>query len=455
MSTQYTVAKGDTLNSIASKYGYSSYKAAGISGYGANPDLITPGMVLTINGSSSVPAPAPAATQTPGTFTTPSGAVVTGAGALVSPPPAATDPSITAAINAGQTKDYSTASAAYAPPTRGPASSITDIVKELKTVLAPSQSAPTPIDYEAKYAGLRSNYGVDSLETQLQGLNAEANAISADVQKQRNAERGKPVAMNVIEGRISQEEQAANERLTLVNNQIKTVSDQLTTKYNIINSIMGYAKQTYADAKDSYDTAYTRNVSLINAASGLADKAKSAEQTAVDDARANLQVIYNNITSNGSDPSNVSPEMQATITKLEIQAGLPAGFYSSLQTKNPKADILSTTTRTSGSGKYADVVMRNADGSLSTKSIYIGADTSSGDKPTEAETVRADAKKVSAQLAGRAGADGYVSPDDYKVARRAWVNAGYDAQDFDVRFAKTYVNPESYDVAGVSTKALD
>lgn len=48
--TQYTVKAGDTLNGIASSFGYKDYKAANIQGFGDSPDKITPGMVLTVGG---------------------------------------------------------------------------------------------------------------------------------------------------------------------------------------------------------------------------------------------------------------------------------------------------------------------------------------------------------------------------------------------------------------------
>lgn len=51
MAQTYEVKSGDSLNAIAKQYGYSDYKSAGISGFGNNPDLITPGMKLTISGT--------------------------------------------------------------------------------------------------------------------------------------------------------------------------------------------------------------------------------------------------------------------------------------------------------------------------------------------------------------------------------------------------------------------
>ena len=141
---------------------------------------------------------------------------------------------------------------------------------------------------------------------------------------------------------------------------------------------------------------------------------------------------------------------------MEMEAGLPSGFYSTLQSKNPKADIVTSTSRESGGSKYVDVIMRNPDGSLSTTSMRVGSvDAGGGSKPTEAETTRANATKVASQLRSVSGEDGYVSPSDYKKARTAWVTAGYTAKDFDERFGTTFVNPDQYDVAGVSSSALD
>lgn len=58
MAEKYTVKTGDTLNKIAARYGYSDYKAAGISGF-ENPDTIAPGLELTIGN----PTPAASANK--------------------------------------------------------------------------------------------------------------------------------------------------------------------------------------------------------------------------------------------------------------------------------------------------------------------------------------------------------------------------------------------------------
>jgi len=51
MAQTYQVKSGDSLNQIAKQFGYSDYKQAGITGFGNNPDLITPGQQLNITGT--------------------------------------------------------------------------------------------------------------------------------------------------------------------------------------------------------------------------------------------------------------------------------------------------------------------------------------------------------------------------------------------------------------------
>lgn len=61
---------------------------------------------------------------------------------------------------------------------------------------------------------------------------------------------------------------------------------------------------------------------------------------------------------------------------------------------------------------------------------------------TEAQSTKQDANTVATQLSTRVDDNGYLSPSDYKKARKAWVSAGYTAKDFDSRFAQDYVDPE-------------
>lgn len=67
-------------------------------------------------------------------------------------------------------------------------------------------------------------------------------------------------------------------------------------------------------------------------------------------------------------------------------------------------------------------------------------------KPTDKETLQADTANMSQNLASRTGTDGFVSPQDYLTAKKAWVAAGYASKDFDTTFS-VYRNPnDTYQV---------
>ena len=190
----------------------------------------------------------------------------------------------------------------------------------------------------------------------------------------------------------------------------------------------------------------------MNMVKGIVDTQASQEEIKNDNARANLQIIYNSMKANNTDPNTIDPAQKANILKLELQAGLPQGFYQNVVEKNPKADILSTTTRENGTQKYADIILRDQDGKITTKSIYLGAAANqyapgSGSakvtKPTEAETKRTAVSNMGKDLQALTGGDGYVSPTDYKKGKQLWISAGRDSKEYDDAF-KGYVNPTQY-----------
>ncbi|NCN39994.1 DUF3597 domain-containing protein [bacterium] len=360
-------------------------------------------------------------------------------------------------INANQESDQALASKSGDVPVRSSVQSYSDIFKNLQETITGANVKPTAPSFEQTYNSLVGQYGISDLESSLNDLTNQENEIRAQFRVNKAGEEGKPVAMNVIEGRVSEQERASNERLDTVLREKDYITNQLKSKYDVVNNIMNLKQLDYKTASDEYNNSFSQNLQLFNTVKGIADSEKSDLEREQDNARANAQIIYNSIQSGGLKVEDITPDQKLSITKLEMQSGLPVGFYETLQNKNPKADIVTSTSRESNGAKYVDVIMRNEDGSLSTKSMYVGAVDAggSGSKPTEAETVRSNATKVATQLKTVAGGDGYVSPENYKKARLAWVTAGYTAKDFDQRFGTTFVNPDSYDLAGVSSSALD
>lgn len=369
----------------------------------------------------------------------------------------ATDPS--AIINGSQEADQKSASSLSDPGVSSGAKSLVDSYAAIADAIKPKSAAPAAPSLVSTYQGLRSSMGVDTLESTVNDLQAEKKAITDQYKVQYDSETGKPVAMNVIEGRVSEEEKVANQRVAALDAQISTANAQLTTKYNVISSLMTYTNADYSNAKSQYDTELSQNLSMINLAKGIADTQKSDEESAKDDARANLQIIYNNISAKGGGSTVTDPTTQTTIQKLELQAGLPQGFYSSVAADNPGGTILSTTTRDSGGTKYADVIVKAPDGSLSTRTVTLGAADASGTKPT-ADDQKKEGYSIINQLLTKKMSDGapyieagtdYFTAAGFKTLVANAIESGITREDFLSQYADK-INPTGAAAYGLTPK---
>lgn len=354
-------------------------------------------------------------------------------------------------INGAQATDIATAKTADEPPTRSTTTDLVGAFKEItgKSSILPSSSTPAAPNFEGTFQQLRGQYGVGALETTINDLDAQEQDLRAQLRVSTNAELGKPVALNVIEGRVGEQERNMMERIDFISRQKSRAVQELQTANDAIENIMNFKKLDYDVAKDQYDTEFNNNLKMFDVIRSTAEFSSSESEKVQDNARANLQIIYNSI-ADGGDVSTVDEATKMKINKLELQAGLPQGFYETIATQKPDAKVLSTTTRETGGVKYADVLYKNPDGSITTQTVRLGSTAGEGGgKLTESELQRSARSEIASQLNNRRGGDGFIAPEDYKKARSAWVTKGFSAKDFDENFAGEYLNPESYGTVGV------
>lgn len=359
MAETYTVQKGDTLNAIAQRYGFKNYKEAGITGYrSGNADLIYAGEKLTIGG-----AKAPTATQ----------------------PSTANSGTAAEIINQNQDDDIAGAQGVEDAPTRDSGSRTSRYsaaFSDLQDVFGANNNRPTAPNFENTYNDLREQFDVESLENYVNDLQAEEEDIFATLRQRRTTERGKTVAMNVIEGRIGEAERQENERLDYVRRQKATAVRQLQNANAAIENLINFRKLDYDTARNEYNDKLQEKISLYNIAKGVVDAELTDEERAATNSRANLDIIYGAISEGKLDTTSMSSDMQYRINQMELSAGLPTGFYQNLVNQNPEGEILSTTTRTYNGGKYADVLLKQPDGSITSKSIYLGGSGSTDGSDT-------------------------------------------------------------------------
>jgi len=211
--TTHTVKSGETLSGIGAEYGVDWNK---ITGYrSGNPNLIYPGEVLTIPGAGGAPTTAAA------------------------PASATPEPQPSQDINQFLSKyqDEIMASVDQKPEVRQRSA------EEIRAMVEPSVGLPEAVDWKSILLGYREEYGISDLEQALTGIKGEEEELATGFRQQRTAERGKPVPLNVIEGRIGEEERAYLERADYLGRQKSRVVDELNTKYNLVSQLMTLEQQ--------------------------------------------------------------------------------------------------------------------------------------------------------------------------------------------------------------------
>lgn len=263
---------------------------------------------------------------------------------------------------------------------------------EIKGIVTPEGGAPSAISRVEKFEELKLSQGVADLETTLNDLKAQEDDLNAAFRQQKTAERGKTVPMNVIEGRISEEERTYLEQQDYLGRQKSRVIDELNTKYNGINMYMNYYGLDYQDAVDKYDKEFDRNLSMYSIV--LDQEKLKVDQWYKDQAIAttNLQMYMNAITAGNMNYSSLSGEQKMMISKLEAQSGMPQGFVSGLQIA-PQDTIMSF------SGDKTQMMVLGSDGNFKVVQTGMSKATSGGADELSSSQINAAKQKV-IQLGG-------------------------------------------------------
>jgi len=228
--------------------------------------------------------------------------------------------------------------------------------------LTPDATKPDPINRLEMLKTQTELHGIEDLNTELNTIKTNEREILATLRETTGVEEGKPVALGVMAGRIGEEERQARTKLDWLAVRKSSIVDELSTKYNAINTYINYAGLDYADAAKAYETEFAQNVEIQNMLSGFRKEAfgmakeafgmamdvtKLAEdmkQNNINNARANLSTITNAITSGNIRMDQLGPDEKLQIQKLEIQAGLPVGIMAQMKEKvDPKANVMFTT----------------------------------------------------------------------------------------------------------------
>lgn len=325
-------------------------------------------------------------------------------------------------------------SAATAPPTRIPTPA------ELKTELQPETGLPELLDRTGQFEELRTTHGVADLEKTLTDLKAQEDELYAGFREQKFTEEGKPVPLNVIAGRVGEEERQYLERKDYIGRQKARVVDELNTKYNLINQLMTFSGLDYNDAVERYQTEFSNNLKIYDLVADARKEKRSEYEYDRDAAKANIQVFMGAITSGNMDYSSLSMDEKVMVGKLEAQAGLPTGFISNLKMA-PGDNIVNINEKT------GEALMMNADGNFQVVQTGMRPSPETGTASERESDIKKNAfSEMESILSNFGGEDNFVSPDEWNRARSAWARQGYEGKEFDDAFKTRFVgDPESRD----------
>ncbi len=219
----------------------------------------------------------------------------------------------------------------------------------------------------------REILGIEDLENEFASAESAVEKLDADFASKLEEEEGRKVSLKQVRRRQSAEEIAYNRKRRDLVVERNALANQLNMKYNVLNNIVKYTGQDYDDAQQDYQFKFNAALQLTNLLTGIEDKAKTAEERQIDNARANLQIMYNLFKGGNVSYESLDSATQLDIKSMELQAGLPTGFTKFID-ENIKEDVVSflpAYTNEEGN-RIQPVATVTADGKYSISNVSLG-----------------------------------------------------------------------------------
>lgn len=374
MADTYSVQSGDTLSGIYKDLGYSSWQdlyTANKTTIGSNPSLIYPGQKLTY-----YKAPATTSTGTTTTSTVKAPSAIPDAVKPVAKPASSSEvlPYL---------QNYQKALKSAREALKSPFAGMTDeqIKQRIEEEITPEGGLPDVPDMTDLFQQMREDYGVMSLEKQVNDLKAMEDEAYARLRERKMYEESQPARLGVIAGRQTEIQRQEQENIDFISRQIQRNVDQLNTAYGVIDTMMNLTQMDYDNAVRRYETEFNQKMQIYDM---FRQEKADIRQTKMDrlslemqnvqkkeeQARANLEIYTNLMMEGNLDYKSASPQMKLKLDQLAIKSGLGKSFFKNIKFQDK---ILMTNTRTGPDGMvYADVIRQDSNGRLYTESVSTG-----------------------------------------------------------------------------------
>jgi len=374
MPTPYTIKKGETLSAIAQQSKTDVSSLLKLNPNIKDPNLIREGASLNLP-DSPTPTPSPVISQLTST-----------PGVVTSDPIRNTENQ----LKLEQLKKDQEEEQELLRLTRR------QQIQQLQGLTAPTDRP----DLTGTFNKLREEQGIAGLETSLTETRKRKLELRNELTQFKNRTSGQGRTQGEVNTAVGIETDKLQEEFDRLNIEESSLVDQLNTKNSVIETIINLTGKDYENAQQEYTQKFSQTIQTLNAIKGITDADKSDEERRQDNARANLQILANQLSSGDLQFSQLDPAQQAEINRLELQAGLPKGTIARIKDNNPKADIVSTVSRTDqGGNAFTDIVIRDkATGALKLETISRGKEripVSSGGGSTDYKFTKDQLQKAS------------------------------------------------------------
>jgi len=331
-------------------------------------------------------------------------------------------------------------------------------------LLPGGEEAPKPPSLVEQFEAKRAEYGLDTLEGELNKLKAEEREQQAIRRERIGATYEQRSRMSAIQGQVTEVERQEMERLDFIGREIQYRTDLINSAYNVINLYTQLTQQDWQNAKEWWTTQFNANMAIHQQLQAEYEFEKTFAQQQLEwqqsVATANLQIYIGMITNGQLFYDNMDEATKTEVGRLEIQSGLGLGFLSKIQI-DPDKEVKNITTRVAGTTKYADIIRINPrTGAVTVETIKLGSEytprVSGGGGSSSRSSFDSSTtaiKEMDSLLWSKRGSDDNVSPATYSALKQQWISQGGSSYGFDKEFSR-YIN-ENYAYRNANVYQLD
>jgi lipoate-protein ligase A len=221
-----------------------------------------------------------------------------------------------------------------------------DFFKEISDLVTKDLGdAPEAPSFTELFNEQREKFGLDAIEQNIAQYTAEKRDIEARLRQRTQAEEGKSVALNVIEGRVDETTRQERENLDFVEREIAYNTDRANSAYNAINTMISLTEKDFNAASKQYESEFSRRKDMYTLATNAEDREYNRDRDAQEDARANAEIIVNTAVTAGKTFEDLDEDVQLSLQKMGLQTGLGQHIFEDMITAGINAkdqEILTT-----------------------------------------------------------------------------------------------------------------